>query len=177
MLRQELETSFTSITRSLTAVQEQQVLSNQAPVALDAQTVGNVEQQLVADQVTDWVSYRNFDNGLTVKYPPTWQRVASDDPATVAVQQGDQTIQITTTPTALRPAVPAEQTEVFFVGNVPGTLYRTTTATGPRLTVVAPFATIPTDLVVVGSGAALDEATFTLLVKTISITPATPATN
>lgn len=176
-LRQELETSFTSITDSLAAVREQQTEVAQTAVMLDAQAVGEVEKQLIADQVADWVSYRNFDNGLTVKYPPTWQRATGDDSATIVFRHESQTIRITTTATATRPAVPAEQTEVFFIGTVPGTLYRENTSSGSRLTVVAPFSAIPTEVVAEGTGTPLDEATFTLLVKTISITPAAPAAN
>jgi|GEM_PF-1534400 len=172
-LKQELQTSFSSIKDNLASAKELPEIVGQSQLKLDAGAVENVEEQLVADAVTDWVSYRNFDGGLTVKYPPSWQQATGQD-AALTLKGDKQTVAIATTPKAVRPEVTADQTEVFFIGSTPGTLYRETTAIGPRLTVVVPLIEQNVDLVVIGSGANLDEQTFTLLTKTITIAPPAP---
>lgn len=172
-LKQELQASFSSITDNLAAAKEQPVL-DQSQIKLDAGVVEDVEEKLVADQVVDWVSYRNFDGGVTVKYPPDWIQTASKDAAMLTLSSDKQTITITTIPKATRPIVAADQTEVFFIGNIPGTLYRETTVDGLRLTVVASLTDLNYDLVAVGTGANLDEQIFTLLTKTITVAPFEP---
>ncbi len=165
-LKADMSQSISRIKASMIVIrQEQAAEPDELPaVTLSPAATAQQRRELIADRTIGWTTYSNFDRGVSMQYPPEWQRTVADDGQTITFTNVDEVVTLQLNAPVTTPPAPAADTAVapFFLDTLAATRFTPTDLTQPEQ-ITAPWPDGQSAMVLTGRGEVFETMAFTFV--------------